>query len=140
MQFFRTHPNNIADIRAAVRVFGAIMFHADGNIFAQDKKGTWLYSDNQQKYTNEANKAAKYRIMFNAQSIMPKTKEHLDKMLIDAYNQELSVKATVASQGTGRVQSFTATQDDFFEPDADINFEEIDREKLASTNKSKTKK
>jgi hypothetical protein len=139
MQFFKTHPNNIADIRAAVRAFGQVYFHGDGNMFAQDKNGKWTNSDNHTKFTNEANQAAKYRKLFTQDTIMPRTKEQLDKMLVDAFNHDMASKSAIRDQGPGRVQTFVTDDSDFIEPEAEVDFSAIDRQALANTNRS-TKK
>ena len=96
---FKTHPNNIPQIKAHIKAVGATYFHGDGNLYAADEDNQ-LHSDNNVTYSNPKQEEAKYRVKFTSVSQVPDTVEELNEMLLKAKNQEiLTERATQAASG-----------------------------------------
>lgn len=99
---FKTHENNIPQIRAAVKAFDKIWFHGDGNIYHKEEE-----SNHRKDFSNGANNPATYRIAFAKGDTIPETVEDLNKALMDSKTKELTEAAKpkeVAGIATFRVE------------------------------------
>jgi len=122
---FKTHERNIPQIRAVVAQFGGCYFHGDGNIYSVDNQGNSEESDFRKDYSNDSNEESRYRVKFQRGDKMPRSVEQLNKMLLDARNQEIMSQRSIKQ--TSHVKTVTVTPDDFSDEDSEIDYSKYDR-------------
>lgn len=81
---FKTHINNLPQIKAAATHYGTIWFHGDGNIY--HKQGD---SDFRKDFSNDKNGPETYRVKFNSGDRFPETLEELHVSLLSSKTKEL---------------------------------------------------
>jgi hypothetical protein len=81
---FKTHKNNIHGIKGAVKHYGKIYFHGDGNIYHQKED-----SDFAKDFSNNSDDAKTYRVCFTKGDDIPDTVEELNKMLMKAKAKDI---------------------------------------------------
>lgn len=80
---------NLKQLRGAIRALGEVWFHADGNIYADEKNSndrTLFHND------HPVNRAAKYRLHLKKGDAIPADLDALEKAFIASYQQEESDK------------------------------------------------
>jgi len=102
----KTHPKNIAHIKAALKVFPEIWFHGDGNIYHKKKE-----SDDRKDFTNNGNGPETYRIHFKQGDNIPATVEDMNKSLIQSKTSEIA-EATKPIMYNAGVATFSVDEDE----------------------------
>ena len=81
---FKTHPNNIHGIKAAVKAHETVYFHGDGNIYHKKED-----SDFRKDFSNDPTGSHTYRVKFGkGGKQVPSSLEELNKMLLAAKSEE----------------------------------------------------
>lgn len=92
MAMFKTlHPENLNQLRALLALISPVWFHADGNMYHVEKESTdrKLFVNYNPEGTNHpANIGAKYRIKFFSASQVPATLDELEKLFLEAKQNE----------------------------------------------------
>lgn len=126
---FKTHPSNIAQIRAVVGKFGGCYFHGDGNLYAVDALGNSIDSDFRKDFSNDSNEEARYRVRFMRGDSIPKTVEELNKMLFDSKNQEILTRRAIKDVGHVKTVEVEDTHYEHVDHDAEVDYSKYDRRK-----------
>ena len=133
---FTTHNNNIPQIRTLVNVFGGCYVHGDGNLYTDDADGLRA-SDNQKNFSNPKREENTYRVHLKRGDVLPKTKEELDRLLLNSKNQEILTQRHVKE--TSQVKNFAVQYDDDVNyPEAEIDYQSFNRS--TEQNESKPKR
>lgn len=86
---FKTHKNHIPQLKAHIKQHGATYFHGDGNIYRAGTEDLKRHSDNNATYSNQNQEEAKYRVLLTSADQVPDTVEELNKLLLNAKNEEI---------------------------------------------------
>jgi hypothetical protein len=123
---FDTSKGNINQIKGAVKAYGPVWFHGDGNIYPVQTP-TKAYegdhpSDIRKKHSNK--KSSSYRVKFDTIESVPNTVDGINDLLLQSYNRELKEASvpTVSKQ----VSTFKAFED---EPSAEFREAEPKKKK-----------
>jgi hypothetical protein len=122
----RTHENNIPQIRAAVGHFGEVWVHGSGDIYQYNPNEPDV-QDNSKNHMENFNRGFEensFRVRINA-SNMPKSKAELDRLLMQAKNQDEILKSQ-SSVSKSRVTNIPVNDShfsaDYVEPAGDIDY------------------
>jgi len=80
---FKLHKENLPQIKAVVKKFGACYIHGDGNLYIGKEE-----SDFRKDFSNPNSEEASYRVKFEKGDAIPETVEDLQALMMKAKNQE----------------------------------------------------
>ena len=85
---FKTHKNNLHGLKAALKVYPAIWFHGDGNMYHDESE-----SDHRKDFANKSDSPQTYRAKFTPSDEIPSTVEDMNALLMTSKTKELTEAA-----------------------------------------------
>ena len=85
---FHTHKNNLHGIKAALKVYPAIWFHGDGNMYHDEQE-----SEHRKDFANKSDSPQTYRAKFTSADQVPGTVEEMNALLMASKTKELTEAA-----------------------------------------------
>jgi len=106
---FKTHPAHINQIKGAIKAFGPVYFHGDGNIYQVNKvneNGQMHDSDFRKQFHNPKNLAGSYRVKFDTIADVPNAVDEINSLLTRSKDMEISEANKPISETTNTFEAY----------------------------------